>query len=58
MEGLFKQTDGEASYVFTQFEPISARRAMPCFDEPRFKTPWRITLRVPKDLRGFCEYSD
>jgi cytosol alanyl aminopeptidase len=54
VEGLFKQTDGEASYIFTQFEPISARRAMPCFDEPGFKTPWRITLRVPKDMQAFA----
>ena len=34
----------------TQFEAISARRAFPCFDEPGFKTPWQLTLRVPRDL--------
>jgi alanyl aminopeptidase len=38
-----------ANYVFTQFEPISAREAFPCFDEPRFKTPFELVLRVPKD---------
>jgi cytosol alanyl aminopeptidase len=54
VEGLFKQTDSDASYVFTQFEPISARRAMPCFDEPGFKTPWKITLRVPRDMHAFA----
>ncbi len=53
VEGLFKQSDANASYVFTQFEPTSARRAIPCFDEPGFKTPWRITLRVPKDMSAF-----
>src|SRR4051794_22380655 len=53
VEGLFKQSDANASYVFTQFEPTSARRAIPCFDQPGFKTPWRITLRVPKDMSAF-----
>ena len=30
-------------------EPISARYAFPGFDEPRFKTPFDITLTVPMD---------
>jgi len=30
-------------------EAISARYAFPGFDEPRFKTPFDITLTVPKD---------
>ena len=34
----------------TQFESLSARRAFPCFDEPGFKTPWELTLRVPAGL--------
>src|SRR4051812_10243422 len=54
VEGLFKQTDGGDSYILTQFEPISARRAFPCFDEPALKTPWNITLRIPKDLLAFA----
>ena len=46
-EGVFKQQDGDAWYAFTQFEPVSARRAFPCFDEPGWKTPWHLSLVVP-----------
>jgi len=46
--GLFKQQDGDEWYVFTHFEPLDARRAFPCFDEPDFKVPWQITLHVPQ----------
>lgn len=46
--GLFKQAENGRSYVLTQFEPTGARRAFPCFDEPSFKTPWTLTLHVPK----------
>jgi len=48
--GIFALQDGGAWYAMTQFESISARRAFPCFDEPGFKTPWTLTLRVPRDL--------
>lgn len=47
--GIFALQDGGAWYAMTQFEAISARRAFPCFDEPGFKTPWQVTLRVPRD---------
>lgn len=47
--GLFKQRDNERWYAFTQFESINARRAIPCFDEPHWKTPWTVTLTVPAD---------
>jgi len=49
LTGVYKAAAGGASYVFTQFEPISAREAFPCFDEPRFKTPFELVLRVPRD---------
>ena len=46
LAGLYRvDVDGE-SYAFTQFQPISARRAFPGFDEPRFKTPFAVTLTV------------
>ena len=48
-DGLYRVRDGNGDYIFSQFEPISARTAFPCFDEPRFKTPFRVSVRVPKD---------
>jgi cytosol alanyl aminopeptidase len=49
-EGVFAANEGGDWYAFTQFEPIAARRAFPCFDEPGYKIPWKVTLRVPKGL--------
>ena len=45
--GLFRQQDRGEWYVVSQFEAISARRAFPCFDEPGWKTPWRVTIDAP-----------
>ncbi|MDX1500255.1 MAG: M1 family metallopeptidase [Woeseiaceae bacterium] len=42
------ELDGEY-YIFSQFEAIDARRAFPTFDEPGFKLPWQLTIRVPED---------
>src|SRR5262249_35816009 len=39
-----------STYVFTQAEPIYARRIFPCIDEPDRKVPWQLTLDVSKDL--------
>jgi alanyl aminopeptidase len=52
--GVFAlQEDGEW-YVYSQFETGDARRAFPCFDQPSFKTPWRITLHVPAAASAFA----
>jgi alanyl aminopeptidase len=48
--GIFRNKDGDDWYLYTQFESIDARRAFPCFDEPSYKVPWQITVRVPKDM--------
>lgn len=45
--GLYRVKDGDGWYAFTQFEPLEARQAFPCFDEPRFKTPFLTTITAP-----------
>jgi len=52
-QGLFRQKDRDAWYVFSQFEATDARRAFPCFDEPSFKAPWEVTLHVPTGESAF-----
>ncbi len=54
LEGLYRVDVGADHYAFTQFESIAARKAFPCFDEPRFKTPYDVTLVVPEELGGFA----
>ena len=46
-QGLFRQREGGEWYAFSQFEAFDARRAFPCFDEPGWKTPWRLTVDAP-----------
>jgi alanyl aminopeptidase len=41
-------------YVFTTFTPNGARGAFPCFDQPRFKTPWELSIRIPRGLKAFA----
>ncbi len=52
--GIFQLKDNGHWYTYTQFESTDARRAFPCFDQPAFKTPWDIALRVPSADRAFA----
>ncbi len=52
-EGAFRVKDLDRWYLYTQFEPISARKVFPCFDEPNYKVPWQLTLEVPKQHSAF-----
>ncbi len=44
LRGLYP---GGADVAITQFEAADARRLFPCFDEPGFKAPWKLTVEAP-----------
>jgi alanyl aminopeptidase len=46
--GASRQKLGDDYYLFTHFEPIDARRVFPCFDEPSFKIPWKVSIVAAK----------
>lgn len=47
--GLLKPKNGNG-IMFLDLEPNDTRAVVPCFDEPRFKAPWEISLDVEADL--------
>ncbi|MBS0433079.1 MAG: ERAP1-like C-terminal domain-containing protein [Proteobacteria bacterium] len=49
LEGFYKVVFAGNAYAQTQMEPISARYAFPCFDEPGFKVPLTLSLTIPAD---------
>ncbi|HZO13578.1 MAG TPA: M1 family metallopeptidase, partial [Polyangiaceae bacterium] len=48
LRGVYRVREGGKTYVFTQFEPSDARRMFPCFDDPIYKVPFEVEVRVPK----------
>ena len=52
--GIFALSEDGETYIYSMFETSDARRAFPCFDQPEFKTPWQITLHVPRAVSAFA----
>ena len=52
LSGLYLVKQNKQVYAYTQFEPIAARTCFPSFDEPRFKTPFKISLTIPNSDTG------
>jgi alanyl aminopeptidase len=52
-QGMFRERTGGRWYLYSQAESVFARRIAPCFDEPRFKPAWRVTVIVPRDQVAF-----
>lgn len=48
LSGMFRVKEGEDWYSLVKSESIQARKAFPGFDEPRFKTPFDVTLTIPE----------
>jgi len=49
--GIYRSKVDENEYIITtQLESIFARRVFPCFDEPKFKAEFKLSLMINKDL--------
>ncbi|WP_040308562.1 M1 family metallopeptidase [Asticcacaulis biprosthecium] len=54
--GLYRiQVDGEW-YVWSQFQSIDARSAFPSFDEPGYKTSFKVTLLTPDKMEAASNF--
>lgn len=49
LAGLYLAKGAGGLHAVTQLAAIFARRVFPCFDEPRFKTPFDVKLTVPAE---------
>ncbi len=50
-EGFHRFIDSEdgAEYMYTQFEPYSAHRVFPCFDQPDIKATYAVSVTAPTE---------
>ena len=50
LAGLYRADQAGKAYLASQMEAIDARRMIPSFDEPRFKTPFSVSITVPEGV--------
>ncbi len=50
LSGLFKVEEQGDAYVLAKSESIQARKYLPGFDQPGFKSPYLISMTIPKGL--------
>ncbi len=58
LQGLYSVSFREQRYVLTQFEATAARLALPCFDEPAFKTPFDLAVTIPSLLQAISNSAE
>ena len=58
LQGYYKVVFAGNAYAMTQMEPISARLAFPCFDEPGFKVPMTLSLTIPDADKAVANTGD
>ena len=44
MSGMITFKDGNDQFLYTDFEPYSANRVFPCFDQPSLKATMKLTV--------------
>ncbi len=54
LRGIYRTERDGRMYVVTQMEPADARRVLPCFDDPTFKTPFEVSVIAPRGQRVFA----
>ncbi|XP_024878007.1 aminopeptidase N-like [Temnothorax curvispinosus] len=49
----YQNKDGKKTWLATtQFEPVGARQAFPCWDEPELKATFNIAIKVPQGYKA------
>jgi alanyl aminopeptidase len=51
VNALFRAERGADAYAASQLEPVAGRQIFPGFDEPRFKTPFDVSITARADDR-------